>query len=78
MSQINTIQTIVWVVTFRDSARSPQQELIRYTSEAAIKFARHIIENGGIAIITETTEEAAPTSFDEPLNPLNPRSPLIW
>lgn len=78
MAQVQTLQTIVWVVTFRDSPQSPQQELTRYTREAAVKFARHIMDNGGVAIINETMEEAAPTTFEEPVNPANPRSMLTW
>lgn len=51
------MKTIIWTVVFRDSAESPQQELVRYTKEAANFFALSIINNGGVAIVVEGEDE---------------------
>ena len=51
------MKTIIWTVVFRDSADNPQQELIRYTKEAANAFALSVINNGGVAIVVEGEDE---------------------
>lgn len=53
-----SMKTLIYTVVFRDSADHPQQELIRYTREAADHFAFLIVENGGVAIVIEGEEEA--------------------
>jgi hypothetical protein len=52
-----SIGTMVWTVTFRMDAKSAQQELPRYTKEAADAFAQGILDLGGVAIVTEDYEE---------------------
>jgi hypothetical protein len=69
------MKRLIWTVVFRDDASSPQQELVRYTEEAANSFAAHIIENGGVAIVVEGDEEDTPDT-DSSFN--NGRSSLKW
>jgi len=64
-----------YTVTFRIDSKSPQQELKRYTKEAANNFADGIVAMGGVAIITEGICEE-PIS-DELVNPHEARS-LKW
>lgn len=52
------MKTVTYTVVFRDSADHPQQELVRYTKEAADHFALLIVNNGGVAIVVEDEEEA--------------------
>ena len=56
----NNIETLIWTVVFRDSTDSPQQELKRYTEQAADRFALDVITNGGVAIVIEGSEPDGP------------------
>ena len=67
------MKRMTWTVIFRDGPDTPQQDLVRYTEEAANAFAKSVIENGGVAIITEGDEE----DLDAPANN-NSRGGLTW
>jgi len=60
--------TMVWVVTFRIDNKSPQQELIRYTPEAAKHFAEGIIATGGVAVVTEDVQDVTTDDVNENTN----------
>jgi hypothetical protein len=52
------MKRIIWTVVFRGPDDPKQQELVRYTEEAANQFANLVQENGGVAVIIEGDEEA--------------------
>lgn len=62
------MKTMIWTVVFRDDAESPQQELIRYTEAAANRFAKSIMDTGGVAIVVEGEEDSPETDDDFHLN----------
>jgi len=55
---------IIYVVTYKDSPKSPQREITRYTEESAKRFAKLIEEEGGVAVITEDVEEDGQDQFE--------------
>jgi hypothetical protein len=65
--------TIVYVVTYRMDNKSPQQELERYTKEAAVHFATGIQDAGGVAIITEDVKDIQENEMNE-----HPKRSLQW
>lgn len=60
---------MVWTVVYRTDSKSPQQELDRYTQEAAEHFAQGIIDTGGVAIITEDAKDM-PETEDAVIHPV--------
>jgi hypothetical protein len=68
---------IEYTVTFRMDAKSPQQELKRYTKEAAESFADGVISMGGVAIVNEGIAEE-PISDDIVDNSLKDNRRLTW
>lgn len=52
--------TMVWIITFRLNKQSPQQEIKKYTKEAADHFAEGIMDAGGVAVVTEDVETDIP------------------
>lgn len=72
-----TLGTMVWTVTYRTDSKSPQQELDRYTAEAANHFAQGIIDAGGVAIVTEDFRSDAPANEEDgPI--VNDTRSLTW
>lgn len=51
------MKRMIWTVVFRDATDSPQQEIVRYTEEAANGMAKSILKNGGVAIVIEGDED---------------------
>lgn len=73
-----TTKTLIWVVTFRDSHIAKQQELIRYTEESAKRFRDFIQEHGGVAVITEDTEDIPIDDYEDLPIPPRMRTQLNW
>lgn len=65
--------TLVWVVTYRTISDEPQQEVVRYTPQAANQFAMTIMNEGGVAVVTEDAREIDGIDEDE-----HPVKRLIW
>lgn len=64
---------LIWVVTYRMSPDEAQQEITRYTKEAANAFALRISNEGGLAVITEDAR-----SIDSPDDDDHPGKRIIW
>lgn len=71
------IQVMTWTVVYRASPKTEQRELVRYTQEAANKFARGVIEDGGVAMVVEGSQEEASDDLNDNL-PESTRSILKW
>jgi hypothetical protein len=71
--------TCIWTVHFRIDSKSKQQELVRYTEEAAVHFAQGIIDSGGVAVVVEGLDDEEETNDDFISIPLvHPKPELIW
>lgn len=64
---------LVWVVTYKTGPDEPQQEITRYTLEAANHFASNINKDGGIAVVTEDAR-----NVDNPDEDEHPVKRLTW
>ena len=74
LNKEDAMKRMTWTVVFRDGPDTPQQELVRYTEEAATTFAQSIIDNGGVAIVVEDDEE----DLDIIITNNGSRSGLTW
>jgi len=72
------VVTMVWIVTYKDTPTSKQREITRYTHESAKRFARLIEEEGGLAVITEDTEDTGMDDFDTLPIPPSTKDNLTW
>jgi hypothetical protein len=69
--------TMVYVVTYRLDNKSPQEEQIKYTREAANILANSVLELGGIAIVTEDIR-TSPDPINDEFNLPEPKKGLVW
>lgn len=69
---------IIYTVTYKQTPKSPQREVTFYTQALAKKFAKLVEEDGGVAVMTEDTEEDGQDQFETLPIPPSMKDNLTW